>query len=90
MYKLTDLYKQLKEEDTSESPQYKIYCDMEGFAILEDGTLILVDECGSFAYCPPDRFQVVKADQEKTDLAPRVGKSACNRVRKNYSGSVRR
>ena len=38
-----------------------IYCDMEGFARLEDGSLILVDECGSFKYCPQDRFQVVEA-----------------------------
>lgn len=35
------------------------YCDMEGFAILEDGSLVLLDECGNFAYCPPDRFTVV-------------------------------
>jgi len=36
-----------------------IYCDMEGFAIQEDGTLILMDECGKFRYCPEGRFQVV-------------------------------
>lgn len=34
------------------------YCDMEGFALTEDGCLILLDECGRFAYCPPDRFTV--------------------------------
>ena len=38
-----------------------IYCDMEGFALLEDGILILVDECGNFEYCPSDRFTVVFA-----------------------------
>ena len=34
MYKLTDLYKQLKEE-SNESPQsqYKIYCDMDGVLV---------------------------------------------------------
>ena len=34
MYKLTDLYKQLKEE-TTETPesQYKIYCDMDGVLV---------------------------------------------------------
>ncbi len=34
MYKLTDLYKQLKEEST-ETPeaQYKIYCDMDGVLV---------------------------------------------------------
>lgn len=36
-----------------------IYCDMEGFALLQDGTLILVDECGSFEYCPADRFEII-------------------------------
>jgi FMN phosphatase YigB (HAD superfamily) len=31
MYRLTDLYKQLKEEEqTSQASQYKIYCDMDG------------------------------------------------------------
>ncbi len=33
MYKLTDLYKQIKEEETSSSPQYKIYCDMDGVLV---------------------------------------------------------
>lgn len=36
-----------------------MYCDMEGFAILEDGTLILTDECGRFVFCPYDRFEIV-------------------------------
>ena len=36
-----------------------IYCDMEGFALLEDGSLILLDECGNCAFCPADRFTVV-------------------------------
>ena len=35
------------------------YCDMEGFAIEEDGSILLVDECGKFEYCDPDRFEVV-------------------------------
>src|SRR3990170_8393745 len=35
-----------------------MYCDMEGFAVQDDGTLILCDECGQFAYCPQGRFKV--------------------------------
>lgn len=35
-----------------------MYCDMEGFAIEEDGSLILVDECGRYEYCPIGRFEV--------------------------------
>lgn len=34
-----------------------MYCDMEGFALEEDGTLLLLDECGNFAYCPKGRFE---------------------------------
>ena len=39
-----------------------IYCDMEGFAILENGLLILADECGNFRYCNNDRYEVVWDD----------------------------
>lgn len=35
-----------------------MYCDMEGFAISENGQLVLLDECGNFAYCPYDRFTI--------------------------------
>lgn len=34
------------------------YCDMQGFAIEEDGSLVLLDECGKYAYCPPGRFLI--------------------------------
>ena len=42
-----------------------MYCDMDGFALLQDGTLILVDECGRFEYCPADRFEIVFEDSEE-------------------------
>lgn len=35
-----------------------IYCDMDGFAMCEDGTLILLDECGNLAHAPEGRFLV--------------------------------
>ena len=35
-----------------------VYCDMEGFAILDDGNLVLLDECGKYEYCPSERFSV--------------------------------
>lgn len=39
--------------------QYLMYCDMEGFAIREDGTMILLDErLGQFVDCPEGRFKV--------------------------------
>ena len=30
-----------------------VYCDMDGIAIREDGSLILLDECGNCVSCPP-------------------------------------
>lgn len=35
-----------------------MYCDMDGFAIMEDGELLLLDDCGNFAYCPNGRFEI--------------------------------
>jgi len=35
------------------------YCDIDGFAIMEDGTLTLLDECGNAAYPPADRFDII-------------------------------
>ena len=37
-----------------------IYCDMDGIAIREDGTLILLDECGNCVSCSPDRFEICR------------------------------
>lgn len=34
------------------------YCDMDGFALMQDGSLILVDECGRYEYCPEGRFSI--------------------------------
>lgn len=42
-----------------------IYCDIEGFALLESGSLVLLDECGNFEYCPSDRFTVVFDGERK-------------------------
>lgn len=53
--KYPDLKKIAREEEWANG---LIYCDMEGFALEEDGTLVLMDECGSFAYCPHDRFDI--------------------------------
>lgn len=45
-----------------------IYCDMEGFAITEDGALVLLDECGNYAWCPPDRFWIGEAAEANDSL----------------------
>lgn len=44
-----------------------IYCDMEGFFLSEDGNLVLADECGNFAYPPPERFKVIYDREPKYD-----------------------
>jgi hypothetical protein len=36
-----------------------MWADMEGFAVLEDGRLFLLDECGGCVECPMGRFDVV-------------------------------
>ncbi len=55
--KYPDLWKIALTEDWA---KHLMYCDMDGFAIMENGQLILLDECGNFAYCPEGRFEVVK------------------------------
>ena len=54
--KEADCYKIALKEDWAKC---LCYCDMEGFAITQDGILILLDECGRFTYCPDNRFKVV-------------------------------
>jgi len=34
------------------------YCDIDGWAIQDDGTLLLVDDCGRVAYADRERFKV--------------------------------
>ena len=54
--KEADCYKIALKEDWAKC---LCYCDMDGFAITQDGILILLDECGRFTYCPDNRFKVV-------------------------------
>lgn len=35
-----------------------VYCDIDGIAIREDGSLILLDEFGNCVPCPRDRFKI--------------------------------
>lgn len=62
--KYPDLEKIALKEDWA---QGLMYCDMEGFALEEDGTLLLLDECGRQAYCPPDRFEIVTEEEAWND-----------------------
>lgn len=48
-----------------------VYCDIDCFAIQEDGNLILTDDCGNIAYPPAGRFNVVFADGvQQEHIAP--------------------
>ena len=53
--KQPDLWNIALEEDWADELKS---CYMEGFAIQEDGTLVLMDKCGNYAYCPKGRFSV--------------------------------
>lgn len=44
-----------------------VYCDVDGFAITEDGSLILMDDCGNCAYPPSGRFVVVYEEENHKD-----------------------
>lgn len=41
-----------------------IYCDIDGFYIGEDGTLVLVDDCGNMAVPPYGRFTIVWEEED--------------------------
>jgi hypothetical protein len=61
-----------------------IYCDIDGWYIGEDGTLVLADDCGRIAYPPADRFDVVFEDDRpkgkwiiRQDLQNKIQCSEC-------------
>ena len=37
--------------------------DLEGFALQEDGTLLLCDECGRFAYIPREEKYIIRVEE---------------------------
>ena len=59
-----------KEADTYEIALHEdwakhlIYCDIDGWALGDDGALMLIDDCGRFAYADRERFKVVWEDEE--------------------------
>jgi hypothetical protein len=38
--------------------KHLIWSNMAGFALCDDGMLILTDTCGNYACCPPGRFTI--------------------------------
>lgn len=49
-----------------------IYCDIDSFAIMEDGTLVLIDDCGNIAYAPKDRFEIRLEPKEPKTKADQI------------------
>lgn len=56
-----DIFK-MRKEDWAEK---LMFFDIDGFAITEDGNLVLMDKCGSVACVPYDRFAVVYKHEPK-------------------------
>lgn len=54
--KEADVYNIALHEDWA---KHLCYCDMDGWAIQDDGSLLLLDECGRYAYADKERFKVV-------------------------------
>lgn len=42
-----------------------MWMDIDQFFVGEDGSLILVDDCGNSTYCDATRFKVVAENEEK-------------------------
>ena len=40
-----------------------ILCDIDQFAVCEDGSIILLDDCGNLTYCDTNRFKIEVIEQ---------------------------
>ena len=40
-----------------------VYCDVSGWAITDDGCLLLMDDCNNIAFPPAGRFKIVWQDR---------------------------
>lgn len=64
----TGTYPDCEKIALEEWAKHLVYCDIDTFAITEDGSLILMDDCGNCAFCPDGRFTVMKNDTLKTSV----------------------
>ena len=68
MYRLTDIYKQIKEEETAtQVSQYKIFCDMDGVLCDFDKRF---DQFGGMS---PEEYKSKYGDKEFESLIDKVG-----------------
>lgn len=54
----TGKYPDIKDIITEDWTRRLYFKAIKGFAITEDGSLILADKCGNYAYCPLGRFKI--------------------------------
>ena len=59
-----DLEQIALKEDWAES---LTWCSMDGFAIDQDGGLLLLDKCGNYVFAPLGRFKVEFIEEPKHD-----------------------
>lgn len=64
-----------------------IYCDMEGFAIGEDGNLYLLDECGNYESVPGGRFDIKRESDDTPHECPFCGNPLVAVVRRDGEAS---
>ena len=57
--------KEVSLDDFTELARYNdlMEFDIEGFALQEDGTLLLCDECGRFAYIPREEKYIIRVKE---------------------------
>lgn len=68
MYKLTDLYRQIKEEEQNlQDPQYEIYCDMDGVLCDFDARF------KQFGKSTPKEFEAKNGTKKFWELIDKVG-----------------
>lgn len=63
-FSVIDLKTGLPAIAANESWASRLIGGMDGFALLETGELVMLDECGNYAYCPAGRFKVVVEQEE--------------------------
>lgn len=48
--------------------KHLVYCDIDTFAVTEDGSLILMDDCGNCAFCPDGRFTIIGENEMQQEV----------------------
>ena len=82
--KYPDLSEIARKEDWAKG---LIYCDMEGFAIGENGSLYLLDECGNYESVPGGLFDIKRETDDTPHECPFCGNPMVTVVKRNGEAS---